>query len=156
MVLGKCRGLWSWRSPQLAQTSLHLQFLSSCRSPMSNVIVIWSLCYHLACIMSRDWVIKVFIEIHLPSIYNISSKLLLTPTSASHTVWFQLRAVLQVKAALTAILYPAVHFLPDYLIRIQIQISETLHSCSWLIFLQNMSKPFFRPRLQGQFLFGDF
>ena len=86
----------------------------------------------------------------MPFIYNILSKLLLT------LVWFQLRAVLQVKAALTAILYPAVHFLPDYLIRIKIQISETLHSCSWLIFLQNMSKPFFRPRLQGQFLFGDF
>ena len=73
--------------------------------------------------------------------------------AAQLLVWFQLRAVLQVKAA---ILYPAVHFLPDYLIRIQIQISETLHSCSWLIFLQNMSKPFFRPRLQGQFFFGDF
>ena len=120
-----------------------------------HVIVIWSLCYHLACIMSRDCVIKVRIEIHTIHLQYLS-QLLLTPTSASHTVWFQLRAVLQVKAALTAILYPAVHFLPDYLIRIQIQISETLHTCSWLIFLQNMSKPFFRPRLQGQFLFGDF
>ena len=78
------------------------------------------------------------------------------PHGAQLLVWFQLRAVLQVKAALTAILYPAVHFLPDYLIRIKIQISETLHSCSWLIFLQNMSKPFFRPGLQGQFLFWDF
>ena len=34
--------------------------------PVTNVhvIVIWSLCYHLACIMCHDCVIKVVIEIH--------------------------------------------------------------------------------------------
>lgn len=98
----------------------------------------------------------------MPSIYNwiyFIKTILDTSQCQPHScyiVWFQLRAVLQVKAALTAILYPAEHFLPDYLI-ISKSKSAKHHTAALVLSMdKTWVSQFFRPRLQEQFLSGDF